>query len=58
MKLTLHEIAKVVGLKRCHSLKMLPLTRLSLIAVRLQRETLLPLKGARDGHDFHPNCLL
>mgnify|MGYP002244926318 CR=1 FL=1 len=34
-------------------MKMLPLTRLSLIAVRLQRVTsFLPLKGARDGHDF------
>ena len=40
MKLTLHEIAKVVGAKMMSQpMTMLPLTRLSLIAVRLQRVT-------------------
>ncbi len=48
MKLTLHEIAKVVMLK----MMSLPLTKLSLIAVRLQRATLAAFKGARDVHDL------
>ena len=45
MKLTLHEIAKVVGAKNdVAAYEEQPLTRLSLIAVRLQWATSLPLK--------------
>ena len=40
MKLTLHGVAKVVGAKMMSQpMKMLPLAKLSLIAVRLQRAT-------------------
>ena len=54
MKLTLHEVAKVVGAKNTISeFDDVPLHQIEFDSRKIQKGDLfLPLKGARDGHDF------
>ena len=54
MKLTLHEVAKVVGAKNTISeFDDVPLRQIEFDSRKIEKGDLfLPLKGARDGHDF------
>ncbi|MGZ7240438.1 UDP-N-acetylmuramoyl-tripeptide--D-alanyl-D-alanine ligase, partial [Streptococcus pyogenes] len=54
MKLTLHEVAKVVGAKNTVSeLDDIPLRQAEFDSRNIQvGDLFVPLKGARDGHDF------
>ncbi len=52
MKLTLHEIARNCWLKMSQPMKMFAINREFDSRKIFSGRPLLPLKGARDGHDF------